>query len=88
MIVWGCSGCVILSMEANVVATCWYSGCSFMVFGIKYVFVLFFCVAGCVRRIFGIGPGFSSISPHFSSSNLLMKWYPLYCSVFGFSYLF
>ena len=49
MIIWGCSGCVILSMGANVVAMCWYSGCNFMVFGIKYVFALFLCVKIYIR---------------------------------------
>ena len=34
---------------------------------------LFLCVVGCVRRMLGIGPGFSSMSPHLSNSNLLMK---------------
>ena len=33
----------------------------------------FLCVAGCVRKILGIGPGLSSMSPHFRRSNLLMK---------------
>ena len=33
----------------------------------------FLCVAGCVYRMLGIGPGLSSMSPHFSNSNLLMK---------------
>ena len=34
---------------------------------------LFLCVAGCVCRMFGIGPGLGAISPHFSNSSLLMK---------------
>jgi hypothetical protein len=67
-----------------VLAMCWYSGCSFIVFGLKYVLALFLCVAGCVRRILGIGPGFSSISPHCYKVNLLMKYYPWNWSVFGF----
>ena len=64
---------MVFSMGANVFAMCWYSGCSFMVFGIKYMLALFLCVAGCVRRMLGIGLGFNSMSPHFSSSSLLMK---------------
>ena len=69
----GCSGYVFFSMGANVFAKCWYSGCNFIVFGIKYMLALFLCVAGCVCRMLGIGPGLSSMSPHFSNSNLLMK---------------
>ena len=64
---------MFFSIGANVFAMCWYSGCSFIVFGIKYMLARFLCVAGCVRRMFGIGPGLSSMSPHFSNSNLLMK---------------
>jgi hypothetical protein len=56
-----------------VFAMCWYSGCNFIVFGIKYVLALFLCVTGCVRRISGIGPGLGSISPHCNNVNLLMK---------------
>ena len=73
MITWGCSGCVFLSMGANVFAMCWYSGCNFIVFGIKYILALFLCVAGCVYRTLGIGPGFLSMSPHFINSSLFMK---------------
>ena len=72
-IAWWCSGCVLLSIGANVFARCWYSGCSFKVFGIKYVLAIFLCEIGCVRRMSGIGPGLSSMSPHFSRSSLLMK---------------
>ena len=72
MISGGCSGCVCFSVGANVFAMCWYSGCSVIVFGIKYV-LAFFCVTGCVRKISGIGPRLSSMSPHFSKSSLLMK---------------
>ena len=60
------------SMGANVFAMSWYSGCSFIVFGIKYM-LAFFCVTRCVRRILGISPGLSYMSPHFSRSSLLMK---------------
>ena len=34
------------------------------------------CLVGCVRSIFGIGPGLDSMSPHCSRANLLMKLYP------------
>ena len=64
---------MFFSMGANVFAMCWYSGCSFIVFGINYILALFLCVAGCVCRMLGIGPGLSSMSPHFSNSNLLIK---------------
>jgi hypothetical protein len=60
-------------MGANVFAMCWYSGCSLIVFGMKYILALFLCVAGCVCRMLGIGPGLDSMSPHFSNSSLLMK---------------
>ena len=73
VIAWGCSGCVCFNMGANVFARCWYSGCIFIVFGMKYMLALFLCVIGCVRRISGIGPGLVSMSPHFSRSSLLMK---------------
>ena len=73
MFVWWCSGWLFLSMGANVLAMWWYSGCSFIVFGIEYIFALFLCVAGCVRRISGIGPGLGSISPHCNSVSLFMK---------------
>ena len=33
----------------------------------------FLCVVGCVCRMLGIGPGLGSMSPHLSSSSLLMK---------------
>jgi hypothetical protein len=72
VIVRGCSGWVWFSIGADVFAMCWYSGCSFMVFGIKYVMARCLCVAGCVRKRSGIGPGFSSMSPHLSRSSLLM----------------
>ena len=49
----------------------------------KYALALFLCVAGCVRKILGIGPGLSSISPHCNKVNLLMKKYPWSWSVFG-----
>ena len=62
-------------------AMCWYSGCNFIVFGMKYVLAIFLCVAGCVRRILGIGPGLGrrtqdllqkhAISPHTSSLHTL-----------------
>jgi len=60
-------------MGANVFAMCWYSCCSFIVFGMKYMLALFLCVAGCVYRMLGIGPGLDSMSPHFSNYSLLMK---------------
>ena len=60
-------------MGANVFAMYWYSGCSFIVFGMKYMLALFLCVAGCVCRILGIGPGLGSMSPHLSKFSLLMK---------------
>ena len=73
MFVWWCSGWVVFSIGANELAMCWYSGCSFIVLGIKYVLALFLCVVGCVRRMLGIGPGLGSISPHCNSASLLMK---------------
>ena len=60
-------------MGPNVCAMCWYSGCNLIVFGIKYMLALFLCVEGCVPRRLGIGPGFSSMSPHLISSSVLMK---------------
>ena len=60
-------------MGANVFAMCWYSGCSFIVFGMKWMLALFLCTVGCVCRMLGIGPGLGSMFPHFSSSSLLMK---------------
>ena len=65
-------GC-IFKIRANVFAMCWYSGCSFIVFGMKYILALFLCVVGCVRRMLGIGPGLGSMSPHCSRVNLLIK---------------
>ena len=73
MTTWGCRGCVVFNMGLNVFAMCWYSGCSFIVFGIKYTLALFLCVVGCACRMLGIGPRLSSMSPHFNNSNLLMK---------------
>ena len=35
-------------MGENVFANCWYSGCSLIVHGIKYILFLFLCGAGCV----------------------------------------
>ena len=66
-------GVCFFSMGANVFAMCWYLGCSFIVFGIKYMLALFLCVARCVCRMLDIGLGLSSMSPHFRNSNLLMK---------------
>jgi len=60
-------------MGANVLAMCWYSGCSFIVFGIKYVLAIFLCVVGCMRKMSGIGPGLGSILPHCNNVNLLIK---------------
>ena len=65
-------------------AICWYSGCSFIVFGIKYALALFLCAAGCVCKILGIGPGLGSMSPHCNSVSLLMNKYPWSWSIFGF----
>ena len=60
-------------MGANVFAMCWYSGCSLIVFGMKYILALLLCIAGCVCSMLGIGPGLDSMSPHFNNSSLLMK---------------
>ena len=54
-------------------AMCWYSGCNFIVFGMKYVLAFFLCIAGCVCKMSGIGPGLGSISPHCNNASLLMK---------------
>ena len=54
-------------------AMCWYSGCSFIVFGIKYVLARFLCMAGCVRRMSGIGPGLDFMSPQINNVSVLMK---------------
>ena len=64
---------MFFSIGANVLARCWYSGCSFIVLGMKYMLALLLCVVGCECRILGIGPGLDSMSPHFSNSSLLMK---------------
>ena len=60
-------GCVVFKHAANCFANCSYSGCSFIVQGIKYVLFLFLCGGGCVLSMFGIGPGLVSMSPQRSS---------------------
>ena len=60
-------GCVVFRYAANCFAKCWYSGCSFIVQGIKYVLFLLLCDGGCVLSMFGIGPGLVSMSPQRSS---------------------
>ena len=50
-------------MGENVFANCWYSGCSLIVHGIKYILFLFLCGAGCVCSMSGMGPGLVSMSP-------------------------
>ena len=56
-------GCVAFKHGANCFARCWYSGCSFIVQGIKYVLFLLLCGGGCVLSMSGIGPGLVSMSP-------------------------
>ena len=63
-------GCIVFKHAANVFARCWYSGCSFIVQGIKYILLLFLCDDGCVVSMFGIGPGFVSMSPQRSSRSI------------------
>jgi hypothetical protein len=48
------------------------------------VLASFLCLDGCVRSIFGIGPGLGSMSPHCSKASLLVKLYPWYFTIFGF----
>ena len=56
-------GCVAFKHGANCFARCWYSGCSFIVQGMKYVLFLLLCGGGCVLSMSGIGPGLVSMSP-------------------------
>jgi hypothetical protein len=67
---------VDLSIGANLLDKCWYSGCNLIVQGMKYVLHRLLWDGGCCSRRLGIGPGFCSISPHFSS-NIFM--YLLFC---------
>jgi hypothetical protein len=67
--------CVVFKHGANFFAKFWYSGCSFIVHGIKYVLFLFLCDVGCVLSKFGIGPGLVSMSPESSSSSSFGMWY-------------
>ena len=61
-------GCVKYMLSENCVARCWYSGCSLIVQGIKYILFLFLCVVGWFCSKFGMGPGLGSMSPHNISS--------------------
>ena len=63
MVVSWCFGCVIFMIGENCLARCWYSGCNFIVFSIKYILHRFLCVVGCANSILGMGPGLVSISP-------------------------
>ena len=62
-------GCVVFRHAENCFAKCWYSGCSFIVQGIKYVLFLFLWDGGCVLSMFGIGPRLVSISPQRSNKS-------------------
>jgi hypothetical protein len=66
-------GCVVFRHAAKYFARCWYSGCSFIVHGIKYILFLLLCDGGCVLRMFGIGPGLVSMSPP-RSIRSFMEW--------------
>jgi len=57
-------GCVMFTAGANFFVRCWYSGCSFIVHGMKYIQHRFLCVDGCSVSISGIGPRLVSMSPH------------------------
>ena len=48
----------------NLCAKCWYSSCDFIVHGMKYILLLCLCEDGCLARMFGMGPGLASLSPH------------------------
>ena len=50
-------------MGENIFARCWYSGCSLIVHGMKYILFLFLCGVGCACSISGMGPGLVSMSP-------------------------
>ena len=47
----------------NCFARCWYSGCSLIVQGMKYILHLILWGFGCFCSRFGIGPGLGSMSP-------------------------
>ena len=47
----------------NFFANCWYSGCSLIVHGMKYILFLFLCAVGCACSMSGMGPGLVSMSP-------------------------
>ena len=73
IIVSWCSGCVLLMIEENCCAKCWYSGFNLIVHSIKYILPLFLCVDGCVCRTLGMGPGLVSMSPLINSSRCREK---------------
>ena len=41
-----CRGCVFWNSGLKLVARCWYSSCSFIVIGIKYVVYRLLCAVG------------------------------------------
>ena len=63
MIVFWWFGCVRFITGENDFARCWYSGCSLIVHGTKYLLHLFLCVDGCACSMLGMGPGLVSMSP-------------------------
>ena len=78
-------GCVVFKHAANCFANCWYSGCSFIVQGMKYVLSLLLCDGGCVLSMFGIGPGLVSMSPQRSSRSFevwLFRWFDMLVMLF------
>lgn len=54
-------------MGEMILAMCWYLGYNLIVHGIKYILYMFLCVS----RMFGIGPGLNSMSPHSNNNSLL-----------------
>ena len=75
-----CSGCDGFMLGENFLAKCWYSGCSLIVFGIKYILHLFLCMGGWACSRLGMGPGLVSMSPHsrsISSSEYVKECFSL-----------
>ena len=66
-------GCVVFKHAENFFARCWYSGCSLIVQGIKYILLLDLCDGGCVLSMSGIGPGLVLMSPP-RSIRSFMEW--------------
>ena len=75
-------GCVRFIIGEKCFARCWYSSCSLIVHAIKYNFLLFLWVGGCVCSMLGIGPGLVSMSPLRSNRRPCMLWIFLFFVLF------